>query len=73
MDARHAVTLWLVHRWIEERFSTDEEAVPAVLADGFMARLLDVAPQCASAGTHITHVPPDTAFFGCGAVWRIRR
>ncbi|MEU9072841.1 caspase family protein [Streptomyces sp. NPDC048306] len=43
-DDRHAVTLWLVHRWIEERFATDEEAVPAVLADGFVARLLDVAP-----------------------------
>ncbi|WP_369357496.1 caspase family protein [Streptomyces sp. cg2] len=43
-DDRHAVTLWLVHRWIEERFGTDEEAVPAVLADGFVARLLDVAP-----------------------------
>ncbi|MER7985081.1 caspase family protein [Streptomyces noursei] len=42
-DDRHAVTLWLVHRWIEERFATDEEVVPAVLADGFVARLLDVA------------------------------
>ena len=41
-DDRHAVALWLVHRWIEERFATDEEAVPAVLADGFVARLLDV-------------------------------
>ncbi|WP_172387412.1 caspase family protein [Streptomyces sp. MNP-20] len=47
-DDRHAVTLWLVHRWIEERFSTDEEAVPAVLADGFVARLLDVAQPMAS-------------------------
>ncbi|MGW3567063.1 HD domain-containing protein [Streptomyces sp. NPDC000941] len=43
-DDRHAVTLWLVHQWIAERFATDEEAVPAVLADGFVARLLDVAP-----------------------------
>ncbi|MFD3422877.1 HD domain-containing protein [Streptomyces decoyicus] len=42
-DDRHAVTLWLVHRWVEERFATDEEAVPAVLADGFVAQLLDVA------------------------------
>ncbi|MER7720126.1 peptidase C14 [Streptomyces flaveolus] len=47
-DDRHAVTLWLVHRWIEERFATDEEAVPAVLADGFVARLLDVAAPTAS-------------------------
>jgi hypothetical protein len=46
-DDRHAVTLWLVHRWIEERFATDEEAVPAVLADGFVARLLDVSPPMA--------------------------
>ncbi|MBY8840240.1 caspase family protein [Streptomyces sp. SP2-10] len=46
-DDRHAVTLWLVHRWIEERFATEEEAVPAVLADGFVARLLDVAPPTA--------------------------
>ncbi|MFG2130909.1 caspase family protein [Streptomyces sp. NPDC048751] len=46
-DDRHAVTLWLVHRWIEERFATDEEAVPAVLADGFVAQLLDMAPTAA--------------------------
>ncbi|MFF5440000.1 caspase family protein [Streptomyces achromogenes] len=46
-DDRHAVTLWLVHRWIGERFVTDEEAVPAVLADEFVARLLDVAPPAA--------------------------
>ncbi|MFH9005463.1 caspase family protein [Streptomyces afghaniensis] len=43
-DDRHAVTLWLVHRWIEERFATDEEAVPALFADRFTARLLDAAP-----------------------------
>ncbi|MYS91276.1 MULTISPECIES: caspase family protein [Streptomyces] len=46
-DDRHAVTLWLVHRWIEERFATDEEAVPAVFADRFTARLLDMAPPAA--------------------------
>lgn len=46
-DDRHAVTLWLVHRWIEERFATDEEAVPAVLADDFVARLLDMTPPSA--------------------------
>ncbi|MEU7082742.1 HD domain-containing protein [Streptomyces achromogenes] len=46
-DDRHAVTLWLVHRWIGERFVTDEEAVPAVLADEFVARLLDVPPPAA--------------------------
>ncbi|MFI1824973.1 caspase family protein [Streptomyces sp. NPDC020412] len=46
-DDRHAVTLWLVHRWIEERFTTDEEAVPAALADGFVARLLDLPPPTA--------------------------
>ncbi|MEV0223104.1 caspase family protein [Streptomyces sp. NPDC050704] len=46
-DDRHAVTLWLVHRWIEERFATEEEAVPAVLADGFVAQLLDMAPPTA--------------------------
>ncbi|KUO16953.1 hypothetical protein [Streptomyces dysideae] len=33
-----------MHRWIAERFATDEEAVPAVLADGFVARLLDSTP-----------------------------
>ena len=43
-DDRNAVTLWLVHNWIAERFATDEEAVPAVLADGFVARLLGAAP-----------------------------
>ncbi|MEV5143446.1 peptidase C14 [Streptomyces sp. NPDC052727] len=46
-DDRHAVTLWLVHRWIVERFATDEEAVPAVTADGFVARLLDLPPPAA--------------------------
>ncbi|AGI89476.1 Peptidase C14 caspase catalytic subunit [Streptomyces albidoflavus] len=46
-NERHAVTLWLVHRWIEDRFATDEEAVPAVLADGFVARLLDLPPSSA--------------------------
>ncbi|MFF5014778.1 caspase family protein [Streptomyces sp. NPDC001165] len=46
-DDRHAVTLWLVHRWIAERFATDEEAVPAALADDFVTRLLDVAPPAA--------------------------
>ncbi|MFI9244697.1 caspase family protein [Streptomyces sp. NPDC053086] len=46
-DDRHAVTLWLVHRWIEERFATDEEAVPAAPAEAFVARLLDVAPPAA--------------------------
>lgn len=48
-DDRHAVTLWLVHRWIEERFATDEDAVPPVLADAFVARLLDVPPPAAGA------------------------
>ncbi|GGU50746.1 histidine kinase/DNA gyrase B/HSP90-like ATPase [Streptomyces cavourensis] len=46
-DDRHAVTLWLVHRWIEERFTTDEEAVPAAPADSFVARLLDLPPPAA--------------------------
>ncbi|MGW1279716.1 HD domain-containing protein [Streptomyces tsukubensis] len=46
-DDRHAVTLWLVHRWIEERFATDEEAIPPALADGFVARLLDLPPPTA--------------------------
>lgn len=43
-DDRNAVTLWLVHNWIAERFATDEEAVPSPLADGFVARLLGTAP-----------------------------
>ncbi|MEU5283016.1 caspase family protein [Streptomyces sp. NPDC020755] len=46
-DDRHAVTLWLVHRWIEERFTTDEEAVPTAPTDGFVARLLDLSPPAA--------------------------
>ncbi|MEV5841199.1 caspase family protein [Streptomyces sp. NPDC051985] len=46
-DDRHAVMSWLVHRWIEERFATDEEAVPAVFADGFVAQLLDMTPPLA--------------------------
>ncbi|MEX0168264.1 caspase family protein [Streptomyces sp. LMG1-1-1.1] len=40
-DDRHAVALWLTHRWIAERFATDEEPVPEVWCAGFVARLLD--------------------------------
>lgn len=36
-----AVVLWLVHRWIAERFETDEQAVPPAVADGFAAQLLN--------------------------------
>ncbi|MEU7600551.1 caspase family protein [Streptomyces sp. NPDC041003] len=43
-DDRDAVVLWLVHRWIAERFATDEEAVPGAWGDGFVARLLEGAP-----------------------------
>ncbi|WP_370261798.1 caspase family protein [Streptomyces sp. V4I8] len=43
-DDRNAVTLWLVHNWIAERFATDEEAVPPGPANGFVARLLGAAP-----------------------------
>ncbi len=35
-----ATVLWLVHRWIAERFQTDEQAVPAVLGDEAAAALL---------------------------------
>ncbi|MEV7501635.1 caspase family protein [Streptomyces sp. NPDC093018] len=42
-DERYAAMLWLVHRWIAERFTTDEQPVPEVWADGFVARLLKVA------------------------------
>ncbi|WP_371791267.1 caspase family protein [Streptomyces sp. NBC_01471] len=46
-DDRNAVMLWLVHRWIGERFATDEEAVPAVLADSFVAGLLGASRPAA--------------------------
>ncbi|MFF7589218.1 caspase family protein [Kitasatospora purpeofusca] len=35
-----ATVLWLVHRWIAERFETDEHAVPAALGDEAAAALL---------------------------------
>ncbi|KJY32715.1 hypothetical protein VR45_21810 [Streptomyces sp. NRRL S-495] len=35
-----ATVLWLVHRWIAERFQTDEQAVPAALGDEAAAALL---------------------------------
>lgn len=35
-----ATALWLVHRWIAERFQTDEQAVPAALGDEAAAALL---------------------------------
>ncbi len=50
-DDRNAVMLWLVHRWIGERFATDEEAVPAAWADAFVTRLLQ--PQVAPTGSGV--------------------
>ncbi|MVO87579.1 peptidase C14 caspase catalytic subunit p20 [Streptomyces sp. p1417] len=35
-----AVTMWLVHRWIADRFDTDDTAVPASAADALAAALL---------------------------------
>ncbi|MEV7490219.1 caspase family protein [Streptomyces anulatus] len=43
-DDRNAVMLWLVHRWIGERFATDEKAVPDAWVNGFVSRLLEFAP-----------------------------
>ncbi|WP_116214842.1 HD domain-containing protein [Streptomyces olivoreticuli] len=39
-EDEHAVALWLVHRWIAERFEADEEPVPADLCDRLAACLL---------------------------------
>jgi hypothetical protein len=38
-DDETAVTMWLVHRWIADRFETDDEPVPAHLAEGLVAAL----------------------------------
>ncbi|MEL3946141.1 MULTISPECIES: HD domain-containing protein [Streptomyces] len=35
-----AVTMWLVHRWVADRFETDDEAVPATCADALATALL---------------------------------
>ncbi|MFD0416334.1 caspase family protein [Streptomyces sp. NPDC127108] len=35
-----AVTMWLVHRWVADRFETDDEAVPAPCADALATTLL---------------------------------
>ncbi|WP_405655117.1 caspase family protein [Streptomyces sp. RK9] len=35
-----AVTMWLVHRWVADRFETDDEAVPAPCADALATALL---------------------------------
>ncbi|MFJ1782375.1 caspase family protein [Streptomyces anulatus] len=43
-DDRNAVMLWLVHRWIGERFATDEKAVPDGWVNGFVSRVLETAP-----------------------------
>lgn len=34
-----AVTMWLVHRWIADRFETDDEAVPTALAEALVTSL----------------------------------
>ncbi|MEU6235937.1 caspase family protein [Kitasatospora sp. NPDC047058] len=39
-DGLEAAMLWLVHRWISERFEIDEHPVPAAPADSFAAALL---------------------------------
>lgn len=36
-----AVTMWLVHRWIADRFDTDDAAVPAGPADALAAALVN--------------------------------
>ncbi|WP_316520965.1 HD domain-containing protein [Kitasatospora brasiliensis] len=38
---RHAVALWLTHRWIADRFETDDQPVPADRTDRFAARILE--------------------------------
>ncbi|MGK5547391.1 HD domain-containing protein [Streptomyces sp. URMC 127] len=40
-EDERALSLWLVHRWIAERFETDEQAVPGTAADGFARALLE--------------------------------
>ncbi|MGQ4386377.1 HD domain-containing protein [Streptomyces sp. SAS_270] len=44
VDEARGVALWLVHRWITERFETDEEAVPQAESRTLAAALLD-APE----------------------------
>ncbi|MCC3767614.1 caspase family protein [Streptomyces sp. UNOC14_S4] len=39
-EDENALALWLVHRWIAERFETDEEPVPTDLCDSLAAALL---------------------------------
>ncbi|MFE7633430.1 caspase family protein [Kitasatospora sp. NPDC057518] len=46
---KHAVALWLTHRWIADRFETDDQPVPVERADRFAARLM-AADEAASAG-----------------------
>ncbi|MBT2900878.1 caspase family protein [Streptomyces sp. McG3] len=46
-DDHDAVMLWLVHRWIGERFATDEKAVPDGWVSGFVYQLLEAAPPSA--------------------------
>ncbi|WKU47896.1 caspase family protein [Streptomyces sp. VNUA116] len=40
-EDERALSLWLVHRWIAERFETDEQAVPGTVADAFARALLE--------------------------------
>ncbi len=40
LDDRDNVALWLVHRWIAERFETDEKPIPSGLADTFARAVL---------------------------------
>ncbi|MFF7634627.1 caspase family protein [Kitasatospora sp. NPDC008050] len=44
-DEGQMVALWLVHRWIADRFVTDDEAVPVDGVAGFAARLVGADPS----------------------------
>ena len=45
LDERHIVMMWLVHRWIADRFETEDQPVSAVRAAEFGARLLGGDPR----------------------------
>ncbi|MFG2647581.1 caspase family protein [Streptomyces sp. NPDC048436] len=50
------VALWLVHRWITERFETDEEPVPPVESATLAARLLDSSAGAAGHGPRVAEL-----------------
>ncbi|MBO1416705.1 caspase family protein [Streptomyces sp. FH025] len=54
-EEKQAVALWLTHRWIADRFETDDRPIPAERATRFASQLLEVDPSTSAGRTGRVH------------------